>query len=217
MTYADWSAVYVEKSQSITDWLKAHKNAIIKSNNIPKTWKLIKGPHSIEDDIIAANPNYDTADNYKVNCQRCVQTLELRQRGYDVIAMPRPEVGEDNPVLWGCECFSHPATDEDASSAASRMFTWRQTEASVKKELKNAPDDARYVIYIKWKGRNSGAHVFIAQKEKGIVRYLDPQVGKNDVEWYFSQGRKGNFGFCRIDDKPIIDDEKILSATAGPR
>lgn len=217
MNYANWKTVYVEKSQSMADWLNGYKDAIIKLNSIPKTWQLINGPHNIEDDIIAVNPNYDKGDDYKINCQRCVQTLELRQRGYDITAMPKPAAGKDNPVLWGCECFSHPKAGEDASSAAVRMFTWRQTEASVKRELKNAPDGARYVIYVKWKGRATGAHVFIAQKEQGIVKYLDPQVGKNDVEWYFSQGSKGNFGFCRIDDKPIIDDEKILSATAKPR
>lgn len=218
MTYNDWKAVYIEKTQSLQEWEKAYQDATMKSGSIPKTWKRIEGQHSIEKDIAAANPNYSKAYEYKVNCQRCVQTLELRQRGYDVVAMPKPiMVGAENPIRWGCECFTQPGKDESASSAARRMFTWNQTEAAVKKELKNAPDGARYVIYIKWKGRNTGAHVFTAQKGQGVVKYLDPQVGDTDVEWYFSRGRKGNFGFCRVDDKPLIKDEKILSATAKAR
>ena len=79
--------------------------------------------------------------------------------------------------------------------------------------MKEAEDGARYSIYIKWKGRNSGAHVFIAEKENGTIRYLDPQTGNENVERYFANGRNGNYGYFRMDDKPLTDDEAILEAT----
>lgn len=38
--------------------------------------------------ILAANPEYANGLEWQINCQRCVQALELRDRGYDVVAKP---------------------------------------------------------------------------------------------------------------------------------
>ena len=35
-----------------------------------------------------ANPRYNLDLSYKINCQRCVPTYEMRRRGYDVAANP---------------------------------------------------------------------------------------------------------------------------------
>ena len=88
-----------------------------------------------------------------------------------------------------------------------------QTEAAVKCELASAPDGARYAIYVNWKGKNAGAHVFIAEKENNVVRYIDPQTGKQDVSIYFSKGQTGKFGFFRMDNKAITTDHDIIKAT----
>lgn len=157
------------------------------------------------DDAIDANPNYSSDRSYQINCQRCVQAYELRRRGYDVEAMPRP--GKNNKITWGSECFIKPGTD------ALSAFTMDLTEAAIKKELNNASIGSRYVIYCKWKGRNSGAHVFMAEKTSSGVRYVDPQPGRKDVSSYFGDARKGQFGFFRVDDKPLTTDDSIIQAT----
>lgn len=83
----------------------------------------------------------------------------------------------------------------------------------MEKELNNAPDGARYAIYAKWKGRDKGAHVFIAEKVNGEVLYLDPQTGKQNVDYYFRMGSPNRFGFFRMDDKDILADPDIIEAT----
>lgn len=168
------------------------------------TWNRI-----LDDDIVSngkptCNPNYGKDPYYSVNCQRCVQTFEFRRRGYDVVAKPKPKT--NNTIIWGSECF----TDKNGNPVS---YTFGQSAAQVKKELKNAPDGARYGIYIAWKGRNMGAHVFVAEKENGVVRYLDPQVGNLDASSYFSSGKPGRFGFFRMDDKELTKDLSIVSAT----
>jgi SPP1 gp7 family putative phage head morphogenesis protein len=157
--------------------------------------------------ISGANPNFSAGGAYHINCQRCVQTYELRRRGYDVIAKPKPSAG--NTVSWGSECFIQPGQYQ----ASWQAFTLNQTEAAVKKELAAAPDGARYAIYIKWKGRGTGAHVFIAEKSGGTVNYMDPQNGAMNASNYFSNGSKGHFGFFRMDDKALTTDENIIAAT----
>lgn len=161
-------------------------------------------PIGLDTAITGANPNFSSAQGYRVNCQRCVQTFELRRRGYNVIAKPKPRSG--NQIFWGSECFV------DAAGQPT-SYTFNLTEAAVKRELAAAPDGARYGIYIKWKGRPPTAHVFIAEKSGGVVRYLDPQNGNMDASGYFARGSKGHFGFFRMDDKQITTDQGIISAT----
>lgn len=154
------------------------------------------------------NPDYiDGKWEYRNNCQRCVQTYELRRRGYDVEAMPKKRKGDT--VNWGSEIFNGYGKSPQATRNA---FTFNQTEAAVKAELANAPEGARYTIYIQWK-KSRSAHVFIAEKDNGVVKYLDPQTNKVDASDYFLRGRKGKFGFFRMDDKPITDDETIIRNT----
>ena len=117
-------------------------------------------PIGLDTAITGANPNFSSAQGYRVNCQRCVQTFELRRRGYNVIAKPKPRSG--NQIFWGSECFV------DAAGQPT-SYTFNLTEAAVKRELAAAPDGARYGIYIKWKGRPPTAHVFIRMEDKQIT------------------------------------------------
>lgn len=205
-TLKDRAAYFgLDKADNFNDFSKKYLKAVEGSGKSSKIIGNKNKPIPIVDAAKGANPNFNKGTEYKVNCQRCVQAYELRRRGYHVIAKPKPSSG--NKISWGSECFMPAGTD------AVRMYTLGQTEAKVKKVLKEAEDGARYSIYIKWKGRNSGAHVFIAEKENGTIRYLDPQTGNENVERYFANGRNGNYGYFRMDDKPLTDDEAILEAT----
>lgn len=159
-------------------------------------------PMNIVDALKGANPNYASGTQYAVNCQRCVQTYELRRRGFDVEALPKPK--KNNTVVWGNECFVD-------SSGNTPKFTFNQSESAIRSTLANAPDGSRHIIYVAWKNRS--AHVFIAEKENGVIRYVDPQPNKTDVEHYFSLGKKNKFGILRVDDKDITTDDSILKAT----
>lgn len=169
----------------------------------------ISGNRTLDDDIVlngkpTCNPNYGKDPAYSINCQRCVQAFEFRRRGFDVIAKPKPKT--NNTILWGSECF----TDNNGNPV---KYMFRQSAAQVKKEISNAPDGARYGVYVVWKGRNNGAHVFVAEKQNGVVRYLDPQVGNTDASGYFANGKPGQFGLFRMDDKELTKDVSIVTAT----
>ena len=163
---------------------------------------------SIESSVKKANPNYSQGGAYTINCQRCVQAYELRRRGYNVEAMPKPPAAQ-NTVCWGSEVFNgYGKSRLDAVGA----YTTGQSAKQVKAELAQAPDGARYSIYIQWKNSRS-AHVFVAEKENGVVKYYDPQPGNMDASSYFARGKANRFGFFRMDDKPLTTDEAIIKAT----
>ena len=174
----------------------------------------IKNQHDIANDIVSngkptCNPNFITGQwGYTQNCQRCVQAYEFRRRGYDVVAAERPI--KNNKIIWGCECFA------DANGNPAKFIFW-QTESMVKKVLNSAPDGSRYTIYVEWKARRDKAHVFVAEKENGVVRYIDPQNGNMDASGYFKRGSAGRFGYFRMDDKQLTADKTIINATMEGR
>ena len=166
-----------------------------------------KGPKiSLLSAVSGTNPNYAVGTPYAVNCQRCVQAYELRRRGYDVIAKPKPKTR--NTIDWGSECFVQPGEN------AYKAYQMRQTESAVKQTIESAPNGARFSVYVQWSRKyGNGAHVFIAEKLNDTVHYFDPQTGNMDVSDYFSCGSKGLFGYFRLDDKKLTTEESIISAT----
>ncbi len=217
---AEGKVYYVPANMTYTQWKKAFVDGGSKDGLTPvaataildlveqATGAKLGAPMDIQDAVTGANPNYKPRTPYSVNCQRCVQAYEFRRRGYDVIAKPKPST--NNIITWGSECFIQPG----AYQYSWQAFTLNQTEAAVKKTLANAPDGSRFAIYVKWQRKYGGsAHVFIAEKTGGVVRYLDPQVASMDASDYFSKGSKGRFGYFRMDDKQLTTDANIISAT----
>ncbi len=176
----------------------------------PKTFSSIEDvlgkkktqPYSIEDAAKNANADYGK-NGYDINCQRCIQTYELRRRGYDVTAKEKD--GILDPISFGHECFQ-------SSDGEYVAFEMNKTKRAVQRELQNAPNNSRFGIYLQWKSGN-GSHVFIAEKTDDGVRYIDPQNGNTDVSDYMKKGKYFHFGLFRFDDKEITDDLELLDYT----
>lgn len=165
-------------------------------------------PFSIQEAAQYANPEYKAGGAYRENCQRCVAAYELRRRGYDVEALPKNM--SNDKIVWGSEIFNGYGT---SLYTAGRAYKFDLTAKQIKKELSDAPDGSRYSIYIRWKKSRNSAHVFVAEKDNGVVKYIDPQKGKTNVSDYFERGQRKWFGFFRMDDKPITNDETLISET----
>ena len=132
----------------------------------------------------AVNPNWKKLNGYDDNCQRCVPTYVLRRQGYDVEALPtglneeNDNLLKQNPhIIW---------------ERAGSLVIPRSTRGSkyfgkpeIEKYMKDLPDGAMCEVKCTWKDSKS-AHVFIAEKKNGKVRYIDPQTGSSDVSKYFS-------------------------------
>lgn len=194
-------------------WTEPNGAAIINGNTsqikdeVERATQKAKGsPMSIADALSGANPNYSPNTQYGVNCQRCVQAYELRRRGYDVTAKPKPKSG--NTISWGSECFIPQGSDQNQ---AYQAYTMWQSSKDIANIVSSAPDGARFSIYTAWK--SGDAHVFVAEKEAGVVRYLDPQCGSRNAKSYFARGKEGHFGYFRMDDKQITTDIGIIQET----
>ena len=191
----DFKTKYYQAANDLTNNVNEVYNV---SENNPYGFKVIKGEHSAFDDIKVSNPNYEKGREYKLNCQRCCPTYEMRRRGYDVEALPR--------ILEG---------NDDISKNWQKIFKgakWNHLKASrglsQKKEIielmKGFGEGARAEIYVTWKGGRS-PHVFMVENIGGEIHFIDPQPGRNDVAYYFEHIMPKWTMICRLDQLEPTD------------
>lgn len=155
-----------------------------------------KGGVTLEE-FQATNPRWRESRQYQVNCTNSVTAHELRRRGYDVTAAPRPTLSgryrHNYYTDWGGDRESW-----------SREWTVLQAKRAMTKEW---PVGARGFVSVTWKGRRAGAHVFSVEKmPDGSLRFYDPQSGHDygDGSTVFGDARP-KITFLRVDDKPLTD------------
>jgi len=180
--------------------LDAPNQAIISNDPIENALNTQKGnPMETTEANVGANPNFNQGFEYQVNCQRCVPAFELRKRGFNVTAKPKPP---NNTINTSVNCF-------DTS------LTWVQGRADLMKQLNAFPDGARFGIRHGWAGtkKNSAGHTYVAVKENGVIRFIDPQTGSLDCSNYLTRAKRGTMAFFRMDNiafKPGLDLNDIV-------
>lgn len=139
----------------------------------------------------AVNPGYATGRwGYTHNCQRCVPTYEMRRRGYDVVARPAPADEESDVVLarWR-SVFRGARWEKCPGNGRDRVLEL----------MEEWGEGSRAEVYVKWAGRGS-AHVFVAEKTRTGVVFLDPQSGRISAGNSFERAEPGSVMVARIDN-----------------
>lgn len=142
---------------------------------------LIKGKHTIEDDLIAVNPDFLLLSGTDTNCYSVVYAYEARRRGVDVIAIP----GETIP-------------GKDVLSGFQNLNFAGYTKEKIEKEMKEFGDGARMEILVNWKSNPKKSHVFIAEQIDGKTHFIDPQRHLINCDKYFNIAK--NILATRIDN-----------------
>lgn len=159
-------------------------------------FKLIKGKHTIEDDIGTpdvpmCNPKFLTGGiEYQNNCGYCTATYEMRRRGYDVIANPKNTILVDDwkKLFDGFE----PMKVEWRSG----MSYWGSIRAEI---LEKCGEGARGAIFVNFKGKRVG-HFFSWEVENGVVRFVDGQSGITDASVHFKNAVTNSVICGRLDN-----------------
>ncbi len=139
---------------------------------------------------LRANINYNVNDGYRVNCQSCVVSYELRRRGYNVTALPNfkdggipDQLAKRTNLAWiDPKTMTTPRLKTIGLQVNSRgsivADSWKNTLA----DLDNATKEVgRYHLGFGWKGKNSG-HIITAERlENGSLKIYDPQNGKCNI------------------------------------
>ena len=161
---------------------EAYKNREITAAKeyIDKNFAKIKGDHSVEDDLKAVNPLYNTSGKYQINCQRCSYAYELRRRGYDVEAYPNDDdYGRKRGSYWEYQMVN------SQKQSFSNKIGAKKLNEKINQAVLDAGDGSRFAIEVQWRGRRSG-HLFIVENVGGQVKYFDAQMGNVNAADYLN-------------------------------
>jgi hypothetical protein len=151
----------------------------------PGNWETIPDGFELSDNLRESNPNYKNGDEWTINCQRCVPTFEMRCRGFDVTALPKPE-GSDYLSYHPFDVWEAPnvlqCTDRGVSDIQNIMQDWG--------------DGSRAQVVVVWENTNSG-HTFFTEQVEGKTHFYDPQTSESDVSYYFDMVEKERTKICQ--------------------
>ena len=164
---------------------------LVNDENIPH-WRNISKAHDYIEDLKDTNPNYNKGKKWKINCQRCVPTYEMRRRGYNVTALPYG-------IFTSSYISYHPFT---VWTDAVVNNCNRSGLSDIKNAMIEWGDGAKAQIVVTWRNTNVG-HTFIAEQIGGTTIFIDPQTNENNVEYYFNSVSFGETQFCRIDNLEV--------------
>ena len=208
-----------EKAEIIRRWeerknIRANEKALAKELGVDVPTK----PMTFEEaDNGATNPNYSKDRSYRINCQSCVVSHELRMRGWDVEAIPNLKSGVPRALSLKTELAW---VDRNTNAApVVQKVTSNSSEGVVEKLVSAIKDPGRYSVQWNWKGQRSG-HIICAElTEDGSIFFYDPQsradgpFGKkmNKEEFYKLYGRmisprNSGIEFYRVDNLNLSPD-----------
>lgn len=152
--------------------------------------------------LAGANPMYTTGGMaYSENCQRCVQTYELRRRGYDVEAKPYDiEKGAAQEIRFGYEMYQDP----DIYGVFKTMLVKDKiSKIQAQKMIDSMPDGARGSVIFAWDSKKG--HTFSFERIDGKTLFIDPQKGK-ETSLPKKYNQKLGISFFRTDNLKLKED-----------
>ena len=171
-----------------------------------------------EADGMKGNPHFKEDVMYRVNCQSCVVSNELRRRGFDVEAFGNPDKDGYAPTALSHDVFAA-WTDKDGNRVAPIVVrrgvkyrdidrrgnirtTYESDKELQKKVLDTMKEPGRYIVRWSWNKKTTG-HVITAERtEDGTFRFYDPQSGKTGFNWQMKSVDTAGRGFSilKVDD-----------------
>ena len=196
-------------------------------HEVMKEFKRIEGDHTWQDDLKRVNPGFDDdegADQFgrtprNQNCQNCITAYEARRRGFDVEADVALTPQQTASGMWR-EAFGLTVNDAiytgkkpgaTLDELLKNPMSGEQVRKSTDKALKKMGNGARAVVCVVWKDAYQDdpstvkGHVFIAENHNGVIRYIDPQSGEENVSVHFENARPEHTAVYRVDDKPLTE------------
>lgn len=162
-----------------------------------------KGMTFEEADDHRSNPKYDEGRKpYRINCQCCVVSHEMRLRGFDVEAVPnmRREGSVPRILSRGThKAWIDPKTND--TPKIEKAFDFRRM-------TEKATEVGRYHVRWTWRGKDSG-HIITFERTKEGMFFYDPQTGKKytleeiNKKWdgqNYAQIEYDSVAFYRVDN-----------------
>lgn len=177
-------------------------------------------PDSPVDASNVTNPGQAIERGFQVNCSYVCNAVELRARGLDVIAKPRPG-GKRADGRTDREIAADWRNPDGTMPTFTYMPPSTRGAAQLRKRVREAVDEwdvgARGYIVGQW--RQGGGHIWNIERTEDGFRMIEGQVHAmqpEDVEGYFDRLKAPSVGVLRTDNLDPTDalDDAVEARTA---
>jgi hypothetical protein len=190
--YLGLSKIRAHKAEVANKRLQDVENEIRNNKNKdPKTGlKLIKGEHSLEEDLSKINPAFNNlSKTTKNNCINCVVSMALRRKGYDVNAGGETILGKHSALFT--EMFPKCKLEYTKNNGDGSSF--------ISKITKMSPESWGYCGT---QFKDGGGHAMMYMVKNGKFTLMDPQSGKiySDSQTKKILSKSSGIDYARLDD-----------------
>lgn len=174
---------------------------------------------SIKEDMKTINPNHRDTSGRTKNCVYCSVAMEMRQRGYDVIArgakkgMPPGEISKyfkDARTVWPNQ--NNPKMRELKETLRSSEYD-KAAMDNLLDTIKSDGRESRGVFTFDYRDANVGHALYYVSKD-GKVSFYDAQSNEErNINEIIRLARPDNYTYIRMDNKKVNENvtELIIS------
>lgn len=158
-------------------------------------------------DLSSVNP-YRNHRGGVSNSFNCSVAMEMRRRGYDVVARGRTSKHlepYDTRVLFSDEDWTYPNRDESMlrRDGESEKHYNKRTYEHFCDTIKKDGKESSGIVLMPWKG-TTNYHSLYYQTRNGNVSFYDGQTGTADADHLFTMADPDRCSYVRLDNRPTV-------------
>lgn len=155
------------------------------------------------DDCKETNPRGINKAGKVNNCVNCSVTMEMRRRGYDVIARSRGHgltIDSYKNLFENIE-FESPGLPK--SERENRKQYVNRAYNQLCQDIEKNGNGSRGVVLVQYEKGFGAGHAMFWEVSNGKVQFYDGQSGTTDTDKVFSLSDPLSYTFARLDDKKV--------------
>lgn len=159
---------------------------------------------SIIDDLKAVNPRIGQQKGTIHNCVNCTVAMEMRRRGYDVVARKKAQgVVEEYYNKWFKNFKLETPQIERLQGESNSKFAQRSYE-NLCKSIESCGDNSRGYVGITYE-KGLGGHSMYWEVKNGVVNFYDGQSKSTQNDRIFVYADPAKYSYARLDNLKITN------------
>lgn len=200
----------VMNAKTINDLRKQHLDwtNYMKKEGAPEKLNQLRKKNlntSIEEDLKECNPRIGKQAGKINNCVNCTMSMEMRRRGYDVVARSTSHGVTIEQYGKAFKDVNFKILSSERGKKESRKEYVKRSYDVLCNLIEKFGDDSRGYVTLSYEDFGSG-HALYWEVKNGSVKFYDGQSGNTNTDRVFSLADYKTLSFARLDNLKVTDE-----------